>query len=222
MPSVTVATLITRAAAAADMENNFVTPAQWIAWANTENKMLAVKLARLGYPFYQSDESLTMTGALQYTLTEPLSVLAVFWVEPDGAYRKLESQNPFTNQGLASRTSGEPWEYNVSRNSAGSLNFSFYPNPASGTVIVRIVPHPNEIDATTDAVNYPLNWEERIVLGMAQRALAKEETYNPLIERQIAEMDAHIEAAVWDYLMSDAPVVRDARQSKRATRWLGY
>jgi hypothetical protein len=199
------------------MEDNFVSPEGWRSWANVENRNLAVKLARWGFPWKQSDNSITLTGANQYSFTEPLAVIAVFKVESDLSYRKLKVANPVQRQGLPNRLVGSPEEFNIFRNTGDQVTISFYPNPSSGTAIVRQVDHPAELVYSAPSasqslsVTFPLNWEELIVLKMARRALAKEETNNPLIEREITEMEDSIQSACSDFLLNDQPKIRNVR-----------
>jgi hypothetical protein len=217
MPTTTLTQLAQRAAIAADMEDNFVSQDAWRYWANVENRNLAVKLAKWGYPWKMTDTSITLTGASQYDIAEPLAVIAVFYVESDGSYTRLKSINPAQRQGAANRLTGKPREFTVFRNVEDEVTFQFYPNPSSGTVLVRVVAIPAELVysgptvSQSTTVTYPLNWEELVVLKMARRALAKEETVNPLIEQQIAEEENSIESACNDFLMSDAHVIRNVR-----------
>lgn len=229
MATTTVTELIERAAAAADMEDNFVTPEQWERWATVEHRRLASVVARLGYPYTSTETAITMTGATSYNIDEVLAILGVFWVETDGSYTRLEPNNPLQRAGAPNRSVGTPRVFNVIRNTNNVLTFSFYPNPASGSIIVKAVPHPAKLVISSPgageavSVTYPLNWEERIVLGMARRALAKEETYNPFIETQIAEQDAHIESTAFDYLVGDAPRIRDIRKdNQKVYEWMYF
>lgn len=221
MATETSTNLITRAAAAADMEDNFVTPTQWLAWANVENRMLAAKVARMGYPYKISDESITFTGASQYSMAEPLALLAVYFAESDASLRKLVPLNPVDERKDRPPRTGSPDEYIVHRNTSATITFRFYPNPASGSGVARTLVKPDTLvlaspsAGQTLSVDYPLGWEERIVLGMARRALAKEETVNPLIETLIRDVDTHIEMSCRDYQMDQSPVIRDVRKQPR-------
>lgn len=211
------------------MEDNFVSPEGWRNWANVENRALAVKLARYGFPWKQSDNSMTMTGASQYSFTEPLAIVAFFFVESDLSYRKLAVCNPVQNQGVPNRAIGNPEEFNIYRNTEDQITVSFFPNPASGSVIRRQVDHPAELVYSSPGANqslsvtYPLNWEELIVLKMARRALAKEGTENFLIERSISEMESDICDGCTNFLLTDNPVVRNVRYDNATidyTNWL--
>ncbi len=223
MPSTTLTLLAQRAAIAADMEDNFVSQDAWRYWANVENRNLAVKLAKMGFPWKMTDESITLTGANQYDKTEPLAIIAVFYVESDGSYTRLKATNPAQRQGTPNRLVGKPQEFTVFRNTNDQVSYRFYPNPSSGTVLVRQIDIPATLVYSAPAANesttvtYPLNWEELIVLKMARRALAKEETINPFIEKQITEMENSIETACGDFLMSDAHVIRNVRDDNNAT-----
>ncbi len=59
------------------------------------------------------------------------------------------------------------------------------------------------------SVAYPMGWEERIVLGMARRALIKEESSTSAIDSEIALWESRIEEACWSRVLSEAPSVRN-------------
>lgn len=225
MPTTTVANLILRAAAAADMEDNFVTETQWLYWANVENQKLAVRIAQMGCPYHENDETIALTGASQYTFTEPLAILGVYFVESDSSYRRLKMANPVQHQGAPNRLVGDPEEFHILKNTDNDVTIRLYPNPASGYILVKQIDQPATLTIAS-SVKYPLGWEERIVLGMAERALAKEETYNPMIAGQIKDIEAHIEDSARNYMPADNPVIRNVRYDNSSvfsdTSWLWF
>ncbi len=99
--------------------------------------------------------------------------------------------------------------YRVRRN-GDSLDLNFYPNPAVGcSFLVTYIPAPSRATVVTDSISYPMGWEERIVLGMARRALEKEESDSAPILRRIAEIDQQIEELCWSRVISESPTVRN-------------
>lgn len=61
-------------------------------------------------------------------------------------------------------------------------------------------------------VAYPLGWEERIVLGMARRALMKEESDTRPVDTEIALWESRIEEACWNRVLTNSPSVRNSDQ----------
>lgn len=220
MATTTGLELIQRAQAAADMTDNFVTTQQWYDWLNVENRMLAGAVARLSYPHRQTDEVIALNGASQYDLPEMLAILGVWFADSSGRYKLLDIWSPMQKFGSYGFWTGNPTAVQIFRNSNNLVSFRFYPTPQSGSVLVRLIEHPEKIVPTAPGpgedtqVQYPLNWEERIVLGMARRALAKEETINPAIQAQIQDIDAHIESTAWDYLVGSAPKIRNIKDDE--------
>lgn len=218
MPSIPLTEVITRAALAADMHDNFATDA-WVYWANVEDKALRVRLAQCAFPMEHAEvqialsSSLTADGITNYQVPEPLAITAVKWLNSDNSFKRL-THVPFPDrQWRLAPTGMEPDEFSVytHQNLPNIIAIEFNPRPESGTVVVETVPLPKKLSLTPAAgessvLNYPLGFEERIVLGMAQRALAKEETVNAALERQIEKIDEHINNACFRRLMADAAV----------------
>jgi hypothetical protein len=218
MATVTVPELVARAVAAADMQDNFVTEAQWLYWANVANKKLAVKVAQLGVPYNQYDEVITFDASSDYTIVEPLAIVGVYFAQQDGRLRKLKAVHPSQRINYATTNSGYPEEFQV-RRVANNLRISFYPVPTTGSAIVRAINYPanlvyaNPTGDDVDYVYYPLGWEDFIVLHMARNACAKEETINPLIESQLRDCENHIETSASNYLMTDLPKILDTKNN---------
>jgi hypothetical protein len=72
--------------------------------------------------------------------------------------------------------------------------------------VVSVLRQPDELTADTDEVTYPMGFEERVVLGMARRALSKEETINPGIEAEIQRIEQHIDEVAWNRLYAGAQI----------------
>jgi hypothetical protein len=217
MATVAVSELIERAAIAANMHDNFITNPAWLYWANAENKELRVKLARLGFPYGLASETINITGALQYNISEPLAVLGVYRNETDGRFTRIAYRPNSRKLQQNITITGDATEFMLAydQNQAQVYIRLFPVPPDSGpNYTVETISYPPKLvlsnpGATeSTSVYYPLNWEERIVLGMARRALAREETINTGIEQLISEIDSHIETSAYDYLMSQNNTVQ--------------
>lgn len=206
MSAITVTELIDRAAIAADMHDNFVTNPAWLYWANVEVKELIARVARLGFPFNLSSQTITTDGSLVYYIVDPLAIVGVYRIKSDGNFIKLMYRSPLDKMSFTEKGNATSWTMKYS----ASLNpiLQFYPSPQEGDddIIVDVITNPDTLYLNS-TLYLPLNWEERVVLGMARRALTREETTNGGIERQIAEIDSHIESTAYDYVMSQNNVV---------------
>lgn len=226
----TLTTLIDRAAAVADISDNFVTRAQWTHWANAENLALALFLARAGWTLNVVTTTITVAGTESGAFTlnptssvNPLAIVAVHHLR-DGYLRPLQLGHPidFLRQTPgAGRITGDPSEYRVIWNATtDNLVLNFHPEPSTGTtIVVSYIAHPASITDSV-GVSYPMGWEERIVLGMARRALLKEESDDTQVRRLMSEMDQQIEEAVWNRVLAESPTIRNVDGDRRG--WSKY
>lgn len=224
MPAFTAQALIDRAAAISDMHDGFVTPAQWLAWLNTEIRALDIFTARNGYVL--STPTSTSTSAAPYTIEvsgEMLAVLGV-WEVRDTRYRRLTLQNPidFQRQDNATGTNtGEARYYSVVRTpGADTHTIYLYPRPTSGTYMALTLPVSTLASTVATSLWYPLGFEERLVLGMARKAMVKDESDESGLIRLIREQEQLIEEACWSRQIGEAPRVRNVDDTERG--WSNY
>lgn len=220
MPAFTVQEIVDRAAAIADMDGNFVSPAQWLAWYNAESRALEFFIARSGW-VHNTASSVDSSSGYEISIPEanrPMALIGVYEVR-DGRYRPLKFQNTvdFTRQSYgAPATTGDAHFYSVeSSPTQDKLTIYLFPLPSSGTYRVLYLAGREPVDDLTDSVNWPLGWEERIVLGMARRALIKEESDSRVIEKLMAEQDAIIEEFCWNRVLAESPRLRNVDSRDR-------
>lgn len=222
MASTLYTELIDRAKVAADMSDGFPSTAGWLYFLNAEYRKLWVRLIRSGYPPSVSYESIptvqvTTFGGTSYSLVEPSAIIAVYGYRQMGEttqYYRIPIKRIWEQNKVRSGT--YPRECYIGSNfSTGQMYIRFFPDPPTGqTFFVVSVPKPNKIvsgvpnntppNSESNSVDLPFGWEERVVLGMAQRALAKEETVNPAIEREISAVDEQIDTHVSDYILQQS------------------
>ena len=219
MATVNVSELITRAQQAADMEDDFISQSTWLYWANVEYKKLWTRIARMGYPVQYLEESINWTGALQYNITEPTAIVGVFGFTSTGQRYRIPVKHPADLKYSGNARKGVPVECHIKSEAlTNGIIIQFWPVPQSGSCVVGLIEKPKKlvlsapISDESITLNFPMGWEERIVLGMARRALGKEETTNPAIEREINEMDEVIDNHCSSYLLSEQPTVKDMNE----------
>lgn len=212
MPQVTTTELIERAKLAADIHDNFVTPRQWMYWASQERMALDIFIARSGWT--QSFETIDITvdgtedGVFTISPADGLGVMAVVAVhqiDSDGP-RRLEYKDPASWSFYQTDTAEGNSRYYRCKRVGDEVEAHLAPLPSVGeTYRVTYLPHPPRltVDAApatgyTNAVSYPMGWEEYIVLGMAVRAADKEESDSRALERQMDKIKADIEQLNWD------------------------
>jgi hypothetical protein len=200
----TIQKLIDRAMTAADMHDDFVLPAQWLEWVNVERDYLEQFIAQAGYVLAETVVSVTADGSASYTISpEPLAVLAVY-EEVEGRYRRLRSDDIFDGQaGRFTADSGQARKFRI-KQGTNQVELHLYPKPSSGTYKVITIAAPTEVTTVADTVSYPLSWEEHIVLGLARRALAKEETVNPTLSTDQGKIESHIEETAWNRMYASS------------------
>lgn len=228
MGSVDVSELITRAQQAADMEDDFISQSTWLYWANVEHKKLWIKLARSGFPIGYNETPITITGALQYNTDESLAIIGMRGITRSGRYFRVPIVHPINMTGINSTVTGRAQQCMISHdpgNVGNEIVIRFWPTPQPNTDFYTLatIVYPKTLVLDTpsgdesDTVNFPNGWEERIVLGMARRALGKEETINPAIEAEIREVDNDIENSVRSYLLVDNATVHDVNEPTPGT-----
>jgi hypothetical protein len=225
LPAVTVDNIIARARSAADMRDNFVTPAEWLAWFNVERRWLDQFIARHGLVNAETSVSITTDGSTAtYPLNDPLAILGVYELR-SGFYREVK---PSDTMGLAADHIAAPGvvvspatKYRAFQGASGQVEITFYPTPAAGeTYVVYEIAQAADVTDTTTSVTYPMNFEERIVLGLARRALAKEETTNGALERETQRIESHIEEVALDRAYGAFQRVRNVDRRERGwVRW---
>jgi hypothetical protein len=218
MPTTTVSDLIDRAKAVSDMRDNFVTPAQWVAWASQERLALDLFLARSGWTLPFAEFNITITGSEggSYAVNPTGGVMAIVCVlqyDASGRVRPLEHENAVDF--IRSSRTGDSAYYRTSW-SGDTITLNLWPTPNTGdTYKVVYIPHPKKLAISSPgsweetSVSYPMGWEERIVLGMARRALIKEESSTSSVDSEIGLWDQRIEEACWNRVLSTSPSVRN-------------
>lgn len=224
MPTTTVADLVDRAKAVSDMRDNFVTPTQWLYWASQERLALDLFLARSGWPLNMEDFDITVTGAEagDYAVNPTggvMAIVCVYQYDSSGRIRLLENQDAVSFLKRAPGYTGSPSgnaNYYRAIVSGDGLVLNLYPEPKAGeTYRVVYIPHPKKLVLSSPgaweetSVTYPMGWEERIVLGMARRALIKEESETRSVDQEIALWDSRIEEACWSRTLASSPSVRN-------------
>lgn len=213
-------------------DSDFVTPTDWFRWCNLEKYALDSYIARNGIILKENTVTITVgtttaVSAGAYELDDPLAIVGVFELL-DGRWRRLRSSDAVDGAGRIGDTAGQASVWRIIQATGSKLVIQFYPIPASGVYKVikinsdPILEAPVVADPSSgeDEVNYPLGWEERIVLGMAKRALAKEESPTSHIEAQLKTVDQLIEEMAWNRLFAANQKVRNVDKVERG--WSEY
>ncbi len=204
------------------MHDQFVTPAQFCHWATQELLALTLFAARLGWSQNVQTTTLTVAGteAGSFPLTvSPLCLVSVHQVR-NGQVREIRYNNvvDFLRQTPGSTATGDPQEFRVLWDQDNDrLKLGFYPEPTVGSsILVSYIPEPKRLtfDASpstgyANSISLPMGWHERVVLGVARRALIKEESDVTDISRMIADCDGMVEQMCWDRVIAQHPTVRN-------------
>lgn len=208
--------IVERAASQADMEGNFVEPEEWLRWYRPEARSLDLFLLRSGYT-QSRPVTATANPAANYEITTGdgmLAVLGVFEVR-DNKFRPLVYQTPaefydFDPASPAGRDTGDAKYFTVERG-AGDINVVLKPLPTSGTYKALFYPDSGStgLTALTDPVDWPLGFEERIVLSLAIRALTKEDSDTSAVERLLNKEESRIENVCFGMNYGDGARIRN-------------
>lgn len=229
MPQVTTAEIFERFKAAADLHDDFVTPRQGMYWASQERMALDLFIATKGWAQAFETLTLTVTGteAGSFIIDPPdaigvMAVVAVFQIDGEQS-RRLEYQDAASWMYRSRTTAVGNAAYYRCKHYKDTVQLDMTPSPTSGeTYVVVYLPHPTRLtldavpaEGYTNVVHYPMGWEERIVLGMAARALDKEESDSGAIQRQIRKLEADIEQLCADRVMGEGLTVINSDIDKR-------
>lgn len=223
MPVFTVQSLINRAAALADMHDQFVRPDQWVSWYNTERRSLQLFMARYGAAM-QDLNFQTVVGPDVVTISGDTLALVGVWEQRDrGMFRQLQiSDFPGNFFQLAGGTATGPAQYvsieDTNSESASNTVLRFYPRDTTGTYIIVTAKAPPEAADAAATVSLPMGIEEWIVVRMARRALVKEESDTREIEKMILEQNQIVEGFVASRSMAQGMKVRNTDYVTR-TGW---
>lgn len=216
MPAFTVQQIIDRAAAQAEMSDDYITAAMWLTWFNVEQRALELFCARAGWV---QDLASTVDAGVNYeaTLTGvPLAVLGAYEVR-DGRYRPLRFKNQvdFTKHDGDAITGDAHFYTVVTSPTSDTVTVKFFPQPTSGTYRVLYLSGRAVATALSDSYYWPLGWEERIALGMSMRALTREESDTRPVEKLIGIQEQVIEEWCWSRNLAESPTIRNVDHRER-------
>lgn len=227
MPAVTTLVLIDRAKATADSRDNFVTPTQWMYWCNQERQSLDLFIARSGWTQNVTVATIDLTAGSATTglyplvtvATPSLAIMALVGIwekDSSGHVRALKQLDAvsFMRQAPGATLSQNHARYYTLTWSVDKLIAQFYPAIGTGeSYIMAYIPAAATM-TLSDSVSYPMGWEERIVLGMARRALMKEESETRAVDEEIRLWEGRIEEACWSRVLAESPTVRNMDASQ--------
>lgn len=173
--SVTIANLITRAKYRADAENaSHVSDAEWQVYISEAYAELHAIVAETGNRQFESEDSITATGAASYNL--PAGYLATLNVEfvadSAGTRRELTQLMPQERHLYAGKT-GEACAYELT-----STTIVLWPKPSSGSYKHLYIPQPTDYSTgvtSTEVDTLNIFGEKFITWTAAKMALQKAE-----------------------------------------------
>ncbi len=227
MPTFTVQNIVDRAAAISDMHDTFVTPAQWLAWFNVERRALELFKARhAGVAMGNVTTVSTGVGVDRYPLAtsgvnETMAIVGVWQVMNTGRLRPLRIV-PWVDNFVQDEGGPDvgPAQYvTIEDNNTDGVEvntlFRFYPRDPNGNYLIMYLKAPVAVTSLITTFSQPLGLEERIVLGMAKRALIKEESDTSAIDELIKKMDQQVEEYCWQRSFAQTPTVRNVDRVQR-------
>lgn len=214
MPAFVVQDLVNRAAALADIHDNFVRPEQWLSWYNVERQALQLFMARhgsamqdLAFQTVVAPDSVTISGDI-------LAVVGVWEVRPNSTFRPINISdfpgNFFQNVGgpVTGPTQVITLE-DTNTATTSSVVLRFFPRDPAGTYIIVTAKSPPVALSTTSTVSLPMGIEEWIVVRLARRALIKEESDTGAVDRLVAEQNSLVEEFVSSRSLAQGAAVRN-------------
>lgn len=222
MPSFTAQQIIDRAAAAADMHDDFVSQSTWLAWLNVARQELAIKMARGGMvPFASAVQVVSdPTQGFYQFMSEILAIIMVVEVDSTGRFRHLTNSNfvDMSRQGVGTANApivGPATRWYLEDGDDMTSLLHLYPRPTSGTYQIYYLKAPTTVTSVAATFNYPLGLEEYLVLRMARKALLKEESDTAAVDKELNAIQEQIELYEHARAWADAPKVRNVDDVQR-------
>jgi 8-oxo-dGTP pyrophosphatase MutT (NUDIX family) len=189
------ADIIDRARTYVDDDHNatkgWIKPERWLVLAQIEYEQLWRRWVRAGLvgPAWTDEEFTGPTVELE----DPVyAILGVAEVLGEGEYRPIEPLQPRDGRAPFRNSFNSPasgWE---ARGAADELTVTVYPEDESGTYVARYIALPERTDDPADTVALPFGGDERLVLGLARRALVKESAQSAAINNLIREAEEEL------------------------------
>lgn len=228
MPQFTALQLENRVRAAADTHDNYVEKEMIWGWLDRERKLLDMLIARKGLVLKREIYDIPLVGdGSEYTIASSPGVMAILGVyEVDTAsgqgtrFRRLRRASNIDPPRMYSYSKAS--QYSFYTDGAGDLNIELRPIPTGGTYRLYYLPEPTPITSDIDVVSYPAGWEEYLVLGAAISALAREESTNPVLERQYRDAGPRIEAEIAALEVGESQVIRNVDDLYGNPEWSQY
>ena len=188
----------------------------WLYWFNVEYARVYRELLTHGLigPNY-TDYGITADGSDSYAIdVDVLAIASVHEDLGDGSVRYLAPLQPSagrlaghaTTTGIATRWSA--------RGIGGVVSIELRPVPTSGSFVVRLVEDAGNL-TVSDSIELAAGMVDRVVLGMARRALIKEGSSS-------SALDAQLRAAEEDMVfMSASRTLGAAPGARKASYWQG-
>lgn len=174
--NVTLGTLVTRCKQRADLENDtHIADSEWKALISEMNGEMQLVVAETGYRYFDTEATITATGAASYSLpADHLSTIAIEYVI-DGAGRRRALDEIMSQEYPAViGVTGEAFYFAL----VGQV-IELYPKPASGSYKHRYLPQPPDLSGSADGTAVDVvtpDGEAFLIWGTAVKALAKSES----------------------------------------------
>lgn len=176
-----------------DDEDAWLDDTDWLRLFNVEYAALYPKWVRAGLitpPFVDAPLTATSTA-----ISNVLAIAGVAKLE-DGRYCELEhvqprlGRSPFLDTRVQSQASG--W---LAHGTGDNLTVELTPPPSDNTgsnYVVRYITRPNYLTSVADTIELPYGADERIVLGLADRAGIKSRDVSRKVMEKIQDADASL------------------------------
>jgi len=187
MRNVVLSALVTRCQQRADLENdNHITTAEWKGLISEMNGELQLLVAETGMRYFETEATITATGAASYTLpSDHLATIGVaFVLDAAGRRRWLDELMVQERTAVIGQT-GEAYFYELT-----AQTIILYPKPTSGSYPHLYIAQPPDLSGAADGTNVDVvtpDGEAFLIWGVAVKALAKSESD---VRLAMAERDA--------------------------------
>ncbi len=192
----------------------------WLYWLNVEYaKLYRAFVSQSLISADPVDHAFTADGSTSYVVGDGVAtnVLAICSVHEDlgnGNVRFLAPMQPSAGQFAGQEAyPGTPTRWSAS-GMHDFVNLKLRPVPAAGNYVVRYIPDA-DILGLTDTIDLPGGMIDRVILGMANRALIKEGSASAALYGQLKQADEDLA------FMANSRILGAAPGARKASYWQG-
>lgn len=194
--TVSLLTLRSRVRQRADQENSdFVSDSELTRYINEALEWVHYEMTCSGLFPEETTSTITANGATSYALPELTSIITI--ERQDGStFFPLRRVERADIPSIRAAGNGLAWVYDITWGLRSAPSLRLFPNPTSGTYLVRYIPPVTLLSADGDLVYPAGGWDQLLVVDAAIKCVKKESGDTAPLERERQEQLARLRSEI--------------------------